>query len=73
MKRATINISIPEAMRLFVENKVKDAGYGSISEYFRELIRMDQRREVVSRAAISDQETLEERRARSLDEWVDML
>ena len=45
MARTTINISLPESMRIFVDGRVSDADYGSVSEYFRELVRMDQRRE----------------------------
>ena len=40
-----INISLPEKMRPFVEEKVERDGYGTISEYLRELIRSDERRE----------------------------
>ena len=39
-----MNISIPESLREFVEGQVRDGGYGSASEYVRELIRADQRR-----------------------------
>ena len=41
-----MTISIPEKTRDFVEYRVDGAGYGSVSEYFRELIRLDQRREL---------------------------
>ncbi len=37
---------MPESMRLFVEDKVDGGGYGSVSEYIRELIRVDQRAEL---------------------------
>lgn len=43
MATSTLNISLPESMRLFVENKIEAGGYGTISEYVRELIRADQR------------------------------
>jgi antitoxin ParD1/3/4 len=39
----TINISLPEAMRAFVEAQVATGAYGSVSEYFRELLRREQR------------------------------
>jgi antitoxin ParD1/3/4 len=45
MATSTLNISLPETMRLFVEEKINNGGYGTISEYVRELIRADQRRE----------------------------
>lgn len=39
---ATINISLPDPLRLFVEKRVAEGGYSTISEYFRELVRADQ-------------------------------
>ena len=45
MATSTLNISLPEAQRLFVEEKIKKEGYGTISEYVRELIRAEQRKE----------------------------
>jgi antitoxin ParD1/3/4 len=44
MATSTLNISLPETMRAFVEEKIKNEGYGTISEYVRELIRADQKR-----------------------------
>jgi antitoxin ParD1/3/4 len=44
MATSTLNISLPETMREFVEEKIKNEGYGTISEYVRELIRADQKR-----------------------------
>jgi putative addiction module CopG family antidote len=45
MATSTLNISLPESQRLFVEAKIKNEGYGTISEYVRELIRQEQRKE----------------------------
>lgn len=39
---ATINISLPDNLKAFVEEQVKERGYSTASEYFRELIRNDQ-------------------------------
>lgn len=39
---ATLTISLPEPLRSYVENQVHKAGYGTVSEYLRELIRADQ-------------------------------
>lgn len=36
---ATMNISLPEALRAFVEEEVTERGYTSASEYMRELVR----------------------------------
>ncbi len=40
----SINISLPDMMRTYVEQQVADGGYSTISEYFRELVRQDQKR-----------------------------
>ena len=40
----TMNISIPDTLRTFVEQEMNDGGYMSASEYFRELVRDQQRR-----------------------------
>jgi antitoxin ParD1/3/4 len=40
----TINISLPEQMRLFVEEQVMAGGYSTTSEYIRSLIRQDNER-----------------------------
>jgi antitoxin ParD1/3/4 len=41
---ATMNISLPDPLREFVEQEVNAGGYMSVSEYFRELLRDQQRR-----------------------------
>ncbi|HZZ87356.1 MAG TPA: type II toxin-antitoxin system ParD family antitoxin [Caulobacteraceae bacterium] len=41
----TMNISLPEALKSFVDERVSCGGYGTSSEYIRELIRRDQERE----------------------------
>jgi len=45
MSMTTLNISLPEKLRGFVEEKIARGGYGTISEYVRELIRNDERSE----------------------------
>ena len=40
----TMNISLPDAMRAFIEQKVTAGGYSTASEYIRELVRADQKR-----------------------------
>ncbi|MFA7242129.1 MAG: type II toxin-antitoxin system ParD family antitoxin [Sulfuricellaceae bacterium] len=40
----TMNISLPDALKEFVDQQVATAGYGTSSEYVRELIRHDQDR-----------------------------
>lgn len=42
---ATMNISLPVALKSFVDEQVESRGYGTSSEYVRELIRRDQDRQ----------------------------
>lgn len=41
---STMNISLPEALKEFVDQQLSSRGYGTSSEYVRELIRKDQER-----------------------------
>lgn len=38
---STMNISLPESLKFFVDEQVTQRGYGTSSEYVRELIRKD--------------------------------
>lgn len=38
---STMNISLPESLKSFVDEQVAQRGYGTSSEYVRELIRKD--------------------------------
>jgi antitoxin ParD1/3/4 len=40
----TLNISLPEPMRAFIDAQVAQGGYSTASEYVRQLIREDQKR-----------------------------
>ena len=40
----TMNISLPDTLKSFVDAQVSERGYGTSSEYVRELIRADQDR-----------------------------
>lgn len=40
-----MNISLPDALKTFVDEQVSQRGYGTSSEYVRELIRKDQERQ----------------------------
>jgi antitoxin ParD1/3/4 len=39
-----MNISLPGSMKAFIDERLEREGYGSASEYVRELIRADQKR-----------------------------
>ena len=40
----TVNITLPDSMKDFVEARISSGGYGDASEYLRRLIREDQRK-----------------------------
>lgn len=40
----TLNVSVPVAMKKYVQERVKTGGYGNTSEYVRDLIRGEQKR-----------------------------
>ena len=42
---STMNVSLPESLKAFVDEQVRSRGYGTSSEYVRELIRKDQDRQ----------------------------
>jgi antitoxin ParD1/3/4 len=55
---STMNISLPESLKAFVDEQVTKRGFGTSSEYVRELIRKDaellQLRHVLLKGASSD-------------------
>jgi antitoxin ParD1/3/4 len=68
----TMNISLPDEMKAFIEAQMSQEGYASASEYFRTLIREDQRRR--ARRALEDKfrEALESGPATPMtrEDWV---
>ena len=46
---ATLNISLPDAMRAFIEDEVERGDYSTPSEFIRELVRADQKRKAEER------------------------
>lgn len=45
----SMNISLPDTMRTYIEEQVASGGYSTVSEYFRELVRQDQKRKAQER------------------------
>ncbi len=45
----TMNISLPETMKQFIEEQVSAGGYSSVSEYIRALVREEQKRKAQER------------------------
>ena len=44
MNMTSLNISLPQSLKEFVEERVKEGGYSTPSEYVRQLLREDQKR-----------------------------
>jgi antitoxin ParD1/3/4 len=53
----TMNISLPDSLKAFVEEQVAEKGYGTSSEYMRELIRKDQDRQRLRNALLEGAES----------------
>ena len=45
----TMNISLPDPLKEFVDHQIADGRYSSVSEYIRELIRGDEKRKAQDR------------------------
>jgi len=55
---ATLNVSLPEAMRVWIDAQVSSGNYVNASDYVRHLIRHDQReREVLTLALIEAEQS----------------
>jgi antitoxin ParD1/3/4 len=44
-----VNVSLPETLKEYIEEQVSSGGYGTTSEYLRELIRDDKKRNAQKR------------------------
>jgi antitoxin ParD1/3/4 len=55
----SMNISLPESMKAFIEEQVAAGGYGTTSEYLRALIREDQKAKARARLAALIQEGID--------------
>ena len=64
----TMNISLPDTLKSFVDAQVREGGYSSSSEYIRELIRQDQVHKAEQRLAALIREGLESGPSRVADE-----
>jgi antitoxin ParD1/3/4 len=61
---ATMNVSLPEPLKEWVEDRVKSGRYANASDYVRDLIRRDQeRREALVRALIEGEASGTSRRS----------
>lgn len=55
---STMNISLPDALKHFVDEQERQRGYGTRCEYVRELTRMDQSRQRLRGLLIAGAESL---------------
>lgn len=53
---ATLNISMPNAMREWIDSQIKAGEYANASDYIRDLIRHDQRQRDAMRLALIEGE-----------------
>ena len=44
MDMPTVNISLPDSLKTFVDEQVATRGYASVSEYFRDVLRIERDR-----------------------------
>ena len=49
---STMNVSLPDELKAYVDDQVGEGGYGSTSEYLRDLIRRDKYRQQLRRALL---------------------
>ena len=62
----TMNISLPDPMKQYVEEQVTAGDYSSASEYMRELVRADQKRNAKERLERTLLESLAEGKAQEV-------
>ena len=61
---ASMNVSVPDPMRDWVQNRIDTGQYASVSDYIRDLIRRDQALENARQLTVADiRRSIEESRA----------
>lgn len=69
----TLNVSLPETMREWIQARVSEGGFSSASEYVRSLVRDDQKRAAEERLETLLLEGLEgESREMTAEDWKDI-
>ena len=54
-----VNISLPDQMKQYVDNRLDEGGYGDTNEFFLDLVRQDQERRAQERLEMLLQEGLD--------------
>jgi antitoxin ParD1/3/4 len=70
MSTNTMSFALPEALRSYVDQRVRSGQYGNTSEYLRELIRRDQEEQAKKRLRELIEEGLSSGRGRTLTRGV---
>ena len=60
---ASMNISVPDSMREWVQRRIESGDYASVSDYVRDLIRRDQNAQARQLSVDDIRRTIEEGRA----------
>ncbi len=70
----SLNISLPESMRMYIDQQIVLLGYSTASEYIRDLIRQDQKRQAKQELERLLLEGLESGKATDITEqdWLDI-
>ena len=70
----TMNVSLPDGLKSFVDEQVAARGYSTSSEYVRELIRRDQREQDIARLRAMFEEGLASgpARADTGEDWAEL-
>ncbi|HEV3443638.1 MAG TPA: type II toxin-antitoxin system ParD family antitoxin [Gemmataceae bacterium] len=69
----TLNISLPKAMREFIDEQIAEGSYGTASEYIRELVRVAQKqkaREAIEALLLEGLQS--EGREMTRDDWKEL-
>ena len=67
----TLNISLPDSMRAYIDQKVSEGGYSTASEYIRQLVREDQKEAAQERLELLLMEGIESGPSREMtdEDW----
>jgi antitoxin ParD1/3/4 len=70
----SLNISLPESMRTYIDQQMSLLGYSTASEYIRDLIRQEQKRHTTQRLETLLLEGLESGKADDMtkQDWLDI-
>jgi antitoxin ParD1/3/4 len=67
----TMSFALPESLRAYIDDRVRDGHYGNTSEYLRELVRRDQQEQAKLRLRALIAEGLESGPGRPFDRTVE--